>query len=40
MLAELEDIRSMEDNFLAHLEKSEIQEFNRLLDKSREPYVN
>jgi DNA-binding MarR family transcriptional regulator len=36
LLAELDDIRSMEDHFLAHLKKSEIQEFNRLLDKSRE----
>ncbi len=36
VLADLENIRSMEDNFLAHFEKSEIQEFNRLLDKSRE----
>jgi len=40
VLAELEDIRSMEDNFLTHLEKSEIQEFNRLLDKSREQCGN
>ena len=36
VLEELEDIRKLEDNFLAHFEKSEIREFNRLLDKSRE----
>jgi DNA-binding MarR family transcriptional regulator len=36
LLDKLEEIRSMEDRFLSHLEKSEIQELNRLLDKSRE----
>jgi DNA-binding MarR family transcriptional regulator len=36
ILADLEDIRFMEDKVLAHFEKSEILEFNRLLDKSRE----
>lgn len=36
ILEELDDIRSLEDTFLAHLEKSEIIEFNRLLNKSRE----
>jgi DNA-binding MarR family transcriptional regulator len=35
VLAELEDIRSMENKVLAHFEESEILEFNRLLDKSR-----